>query len=188
MLRRSPKSSDSRMAVTSWPSTVIRPASGFSSPSASFKVSVLPVPAVPIRILVSPRGSSKEIPCSTGVSKPISTFSKRMMASPGGETRASACSTGGARLAIVLVFEKSHQQPRDEEVAHQDKHRRCHDGLSGGSPDALSTAFGGKAVITSDAGNNKTEKRRLTQPHENIAEAQRLVRRGPVLVGIETQQ
>ena len=43
--------------VISSSSTVMRPESGFSNPSASFRIRVFPVPATPIRILVSPRGS-----------------------------------------------------------------------------------------------------------------------------------
>ena len=79
----------------------MRPESGFSKPRASFRISVFPVPATPIRIFVSPCGSWNEMPSSTGWSKAMATSSKRMTDWSAREAEGWRCSKGGARIGMV---------------------------------------------------------------------------------------
>ena len=72
-------------------------------------------------------------------------------------------------------------------VADHDQHRRGHHGLRGCAAHTLRAAFGREPVIAADTGDDEAEDDRLGQSHEHIAELQRLICSGPVLIGVEAQ-
>src|SRR5450631_4017961 len=158
-LLRMANRSCSRICVTSLPSTVMRPESGASSPSASFRIVLLPDPATPNRALVSPKGRWNDTPRRTSFSSNDRCTSSNTMAEPDGRSlTAFARSMGKVGVDIrLLVREQRDQQLRDKEVGDQDKHGSGHHRLRRGPANALRAAARGHAVVTTDRRDDEAE-------------------------------
>src|SRR3984885_1044654 len=190
ILARSSNSSSSRICVTSWPSTTMRPESGRISPIASFRIRLFPEPATPNSALVSPRARRKEIPRSTSFSpKDILTSSNTMagIASSVAVTAAESRGSVGADIKLV-VSQGGHQKPRKEQIHGQDQNRSRDHGLGGGAAHALSSAARVHAVEAADGRDDKAEQHRLEQTHKHILKHQRFPGVVPVLPCVEAQQ
>src|SRR6266700_874040 len=164
------KRSCSRIVVTSFPSTVIRPESGSSSPSASFRIVLLPDPATPNRALVSPTESWKDTARRTALSSKDRCTSSNTMAGSDRRSMTSAVwSRGRVGADIRLpVRQNGDQQLGNKEVGDQDQHGRGYHRLRRCPAHALRAAACGHAVIATDGCDNETKHYRLEQSHENV--------------------
>src|SRR5579883_392480 len=174
MRARSAKSCYSGMALISSPKTKIRPESGRSSPSANLSSTLLPTPAGPSRIRVSPGLTVNEMSSRTGLfSNPMDTFSKTTTGSSG-----ECCLISGATAAWLMrasPAEDTNHETADNEVGCNDEHRRNDNCLCCGPAHTLGAAARRHSVIAPDGGNDESEKERLDHALHKIGIAQRLV-------------
>src|SRR5579863_2828747 len=145
--------SSGRLSIRS-PKTVMVPESGRINPFASLSSTLLPLPAGPRRILVSPGETVSEIFSRTCLpSKPMETSSKTTTGCEG-----SSCLAGGAVWGAVTI--RSEAEDVDHELADQkvdedDEYGRDNHRLSGGTADPLRTAACGHAIKAADAGDDE---------------------------------
>src|SRR5580700_6868763 len=112
----------------------MRPASGRISPSASFRIRLLPEPATPNTAFVSPRASRKETPRSTSfAAKESVTFSNTMAGAESSFMVSTPEASGkvGADMRL-MERENGHQEPGYEKVEHKNEHGGSHHRLGGG--------------------------------------------------------
>src|SRR5271166_4667535 len=123
ILPRNSKSCASCIWVTSSPRTTMRPESGRMSPSASFRIRLLPDPATPNTDLVSTRGRWKETPLRTSFyPKDMTTSSKTMTGAEISTVVAVAESSGKVGADIGSAIRKrGHQETCDDQVHRQDQ-------------------------------------------------------------------
>src|ERR1700744_899802 len=153
MRRRSSNFCSSRMALMSSPKTVMVPESGRMRPLASFNSTLLPLPAGPSKMRVSPVETVSEISLRTCLpSNPM-------------ETRANT-STGSEDSAISLAPEDTNHELADDEIDGNDQNRRHNHGLRRGAAYALGASACCHAVKTSDRWDDEAEDNRFQQPPE----------------------
>src|ERR1700759_3671289 len=162
------------------------PESGFINPFASLSNTLLPLPAGPSRILVSPGETVSEMFSSTCLpSKPIETSSKTTTGCEG-----SSCVDAGAVWGAVTIRSESENvdhELADQKVDENDEHGRDYHRLGGGAADALRTAAGGHAIKAPDAGNNEAKHQGFYQALKNIGITERLVCRMEILRPVLSQ-
>src|SRR6202041_3864187 len=111
----------------------MRPESGLMSPSASFRMRLLPDPATPNTDLVSPRGRREGTPPSTSLSsKAMATSSKTMAGAESSFVVATEESRG--RVGVDMgsaIGKRGPQEPRDDQVHGEDQKRSRHHPLRG---------------------------------------------------------
>src|SRR5450755_4361179 len=186
MRPRNWKSCSSRMLSIRSPKTVMVPESGRINPFASLSSTLLPLPAGPSRILVSPGDTDSEIFSSTGLpSKPSETSSKTTTGCEG-----SSCVAGGAVWGAVTI--RSEAEDVDHELADQkvdedDEHGRDNHRLGSGAANSLRTAACGHSIEAPDAGNDEAKHDRLYQALKDIGKTQRLVSRMEILRPVLSQ-
>src|ERR1700733_648357 len=174
MRPRNWKSCSSGMLSIRSPKTVMVPESGRINPFASLSSTLLPLPAGPSRILVSPGDTVSEIFSSTGLpSKPMETSSKITTGCDG-----SSCVAGRAVWGAVTI--RSEAEDVDHELADQkvdedDEHGRNNHRLGGGAAHSLRTAACGHAIEAPDTGNDEAKHHGLYQALKNVGKTQRLV-------------
>src|SRR5664280_2064546 len=186
--RRMSKRSRSLMLLTSWPSTKMRPLSGHSSPRASFRMSVLPVPATPRMTFVSPRLRVNETSSST-------LFSSNAMLTCSNATAIlspSAAKDSGREVrfveSLMRLSQCDHEEPRDEQIGGNNQDRCCDHRLGRRAAYTLGSARGRHAVIATDRSDEEAEHDRLAQSHHYILKDQRLIGSRPVLIRIEPEE
>src|SRR5216683_7258577 len=161
------KSCSSGILSTRSPKTVMVPESGFINPFASLSNTLLPLPAGPRRIRVSPGDTVSEIFSRTCLpSKPIETSSKTTTGCDG-----SSCVAGGVVWGAVTIrseAEDVNHELADQKVDEDDEHGRDNHSLGGGAADALRTAAGGHAIEAPDAGNNEAKHHGFYQALKDI--------------------
>src|SRR5215471_3863424 len=96
------------------------PRSGGIRPRASLSSVLLPEPAMPSRILVSPRGKENDTPSRTTLSSKAMATSSKTMGFCADSCPASATDPGCAKEDTRLL--EDHQAAGDEEVGHDDQH------------------------------------------------------------------
>src|ERR1700733_14110050 len=139
MRPRSSNSCSSRMLLISSPNTVIVPESGFIKPFANLSRTLLPLPAGPSRMRVSPGETVSEIFSRTGLpSNPMDTSSKIRTGCAGSPSATVAA--GWAAVTIGLAAEDTDHELADHQVDRNDEHRRNHHRLGGRSAYTLGTA------------------------------------------------
>src|SRR5271163_2807833 len=174
MRPRSWNSCSSGMVLISSPNTVMVPESGRISPLASLSSTLLPLPAGPNKMRVSPGETLNEIFSRTGFpSNPIETSSKTRTGCAGSSWTAEA--VGWGAVTISSAAEDTDHELADDQVNHDDEHRRNHHRLCRGSAHPLGAAARGHSVIAADAGDDEAENNRLDQALNDIGIAQRLV-------------
>src|SRR5713226_6318538 len=147
----------------------MRPASGLSRPSASFRIVLLPDPAMPKIALVSPWASRKEMPFSTSLSSNCRTTSSNATASPAGSLLPAIVVPEGKvgvamlqqpinwspktpeanspltlheyRLRRASRPKDYHKQPGHKDVNRDNKDHSGNHGLGGCASNALGTTF-----------------------------------------------
>src|SRR5580693_6494694 len=138
ILARSANRSCSGVWVTSLPNTKIRPESGLSRPSASFRMVLLPDPATPNSALVSPSGRRNETPRSTLLSSNASSTFSNSMASAADSRLAEAAESRGKVGADMRLLERQdvHQKLSDKQNRHDQPHEHVlkHQRLPGVAP------------------------------------------------------
>src|SRR3984957_12045028 len=171
MRPRNWKSCSSRILSIRSPKTVIVPESGRINPFASLSNTLLPLPAGPRRILVSPGDTVSEIFSSTCLpSKPMETSSKTTTGCEG-----SSCVAWGAVWDAVTI--RSEAEDVDHELAYQkvyedDEHGRNNHRLGGRAADTLCAAASGHAIKAADSGNDEAKHDRLYQALNDVGESQ----------------
>src|SRR5579883_28679 len=174
MRRRSGYRSFSCMALISSPKTKMRPSSGRSRPSASFSNTLLPTPAGPSRMRVSPCRTENEMSCSTCLpSKPMDTCSKTTTGSRGGRS----CSSGATAdwLMRASPAKDADHKAADDEVGCNDKHGCGDYGLRCRAAYALRATARGHSVIAADGGDNEAEEDGLDEALDEIGVTKRLI-------------
>src|SRR6266567_2642304 len=161
------KRSRSRICVTSLPSTVIVPESGANSPSASFRIVLLPDPATPKSAFVSPKGRWNDTPRRTSLSSNERRTSSNTIAEPDGLSVTAATRSMGrvgvdmrflvVLLAVLLIRQHRDQQLGDKEISNQNEHGRGHHRLRRRPAHALRAAARRHAVVTANRGDDETE-------------------------------
>src|SRR5271156_1017802 len=145
-----------RMLLISSPKTVMVPESGRINPFASLSRTLLPLPAGPSRIRVSPGETVSEMFSRTFLpSNPIDTSSKTSTGWAGSSWV--AVDLGWEAVTISSAAEDANHELADHQVNHDDQHRRNHHGLGGGSANTLGAATGGHPVVAADAGDDEAE-------------------------------
>src|SRR5579862_1135268 len=169
------------------PNTVMRPESGLMSPSASFRIRLLPEPATPNIAFVSPRGRWKEIPRNTSLLPKASDTSSNTMA--GAELSfAVIASESRGRTGVdmrLLIRKRSHQEASDDQVHREDQNRGRYHRLRSGLAYALRSAARIHSVEAAYGGDDETENYWLDQSHKYILKHKGLPGVVPVLPGVE---
>src|SRR5580698_3320296 len=167
MRDRSLNSCSSGIALTSSPKTKMRPESGRNKPSANFSSTLLPTPAGPRRIRVSPCLTVKEMLLRTCLfSKPIETSSKTTAGSSG--ERCSGSVTIAVWLMYALPPEDADHKTADDEIGSNDENGGPDYGLRSRAAHALRASARGHAVIAADTGDDEAEDQRLNQALQDI--------------------
>src|ERR1700733_11275333 len=167
-------SCSSRIVLTSSPNTVMVPESGYISPSTSLSRTLLPLPAGPSRIRVSPGDTVSEISSRTFLpSNPIETSSKTTTGCDGSCSLFAAVCWGA--VTISLEAEDTDHEPAYHEVDEDNEHRRDHHRLGSGAANALGTAACVHTVEAADTGNDEAKNDGFHQSLKNVGIAQRLV-------------
>src|ERR1700722_6146840 len=180
MRPRNSNSCSSRMLLISSPNTVIVPESGRINPFASLSKTLFPLPAGPSRMRVSPGETVSEIFLRTGLpSNPMDTSSKTTTGCAGSPSATVAA--GWAAVTIGLAAEHTDHELADHQVDRNDKDRRNHHRLRGGSAHTLGTPACVHTVEASDAGDDEAEDDWFDQALNNVGIAQRLVGRVEIL-------
>src|SRR5277367_547811 len=165
----------------------MRPESGRSRPSVILSRTLLPTPAGPIRMRVSPGLTVKEMLLSTGFfSKPIVTFSKTTAGPSGGRWLSS-----GARATWLMrasPAQDADHEAADDEVGCDDEDRRDDDGLCCRPAHALCAAASRHSVVAANGGDDKAEDERLEQPLKYVGIMKRLIGGMEVLRAILPKQ
>src|SRR5271170_3820951 len=171
----------------------MRPESGLKRPFASFSSTLLPTPAGPSRIRVSPRFTSKEMCSRTSLpSKPMET-SSNLTAGASGYVLLSRTSLWRADPAMVNFAagsspEDANHEFADDKVDGDDEYRRDNHSLRSGFADPLGSAAGIHAVIAPNGGNDKSEEDRLCQSLDYVRELKSLIGGVEVLRSVIAQQ
>src|SRR5580658_6173264 len=174
MRPRNWNSCSSGMVLISSPNTVMVPESGRISPLASLSRTLLPLPAGPNKMRVSPGKTLNEIFSRTFLpSNPMETSSKTRTGCDGSSWTAEV--VGWGAVTISSAAEDSDHELADDQVNRDDEHRRNHHRLRRGSAHTLGAAARGHPVIAADAGDDETENNRLDQALNDIGIAQCLV-------------
>src|SRR6202012_256111 len=168
------------------PKMRISPESGVRRPLASFMMTLLPQPAGPRRMRVSPWRTVKEMSLRTvSRSKPMETCENSTMGEPGSRSRGARA---GAGVAIALSPEDANHELRYEEVEEDDEHGADDDGLGGGAPNALCAAGGAQAVEAADGGDDEAGEERLGDAFDDVSEDERLEGGVEECAALETEE
>src|SRR5581483_2099492 len=179
------------------PKTRISPESGVRRPLASFMMTLLPTPAGPRRMRISPWQTVKETSRRTGPrSKAMETRENSttgVLGSRAGRRGAVAVvamcgcvvyeasllsdrNTEVLRLRLrmtatgdYLSSEDADHHLGDQEVEEDDEHGADDDGLGGGAADALCAAGRAQAAEAADGGDDETGEERLGEAFKDVA-------------------
>src|SRR5579872_463496 len=154
------------------------PWSGLINPRHNFRMVLLPEPATPNRVLVSPRFSSNETPSSTVKPSKVMPTSSKMMA-------LWTVPVGWFAKEDMESIQNKQERLGDEEVHSDDEHGGYHDSLGGRTAYSLSSSTGAQSEVAAHSRDDKTEQHWLEEPHENVIKNQRLVSLVPVLGRIQ---
>src|SRR6476646_8483865 len=121
---------------------------------------LLPEPATPKIIFVSPRRRSKETPSSTGASSNAMETSSKIIALWTVSCDRSSSSGMVASRGGMAGSAQTDKELGKDGIDEQNEHRRHDHGLRGGTTYALRTALGVHAVETTDGGDDKTKYQR----------------------------
>src|ERR1700722_20127595 len=163
---RNLKSCSSRRLLISSPNTVMVPESGRIKPLASLSSTLLPLPAGPSRMRVSPGATVSETFSRTDLpSNPIDTSSKIRTGCAGSSWVVVAA--GWDAVTISSAAKDANHELADDQVNRNDEHRGNDHCLGGGAADTLGAAAGVHTVVAADAGDDEAEHNRLYQTLKN---------------------
>src|ERR1700693_259167 len=148
----------------------MRPESGLMSPSASFRMRLLPDPATPNTAFVSPRGRWKETPRRTSLSsKAIATSSKIMAGAASSFVLATEKSSGKVGVDMgSAIGKRGHQEASDDQVHGEDKNGSRNHRLRSRAAHPLGSSARVHAIKAAYGGDDKAENNGLDQSHEHV--------------------
>src|SRR5580700_1527695 len=139
----------------------MRPESGFTRPRATFSTVVLPLPATPNTIRVSPGCSSNETRSSAGASPKC------------------RLTSSNRRTASDSISRKIHKDLTDEIGHDKNPDGGDYHGFGGGAADAFRTAGGPHPIEAAHQRHNDRERKRFDEPLHDVVVFQDLPRRSP---------